>query len=281
MNRYFLMFCRFLLIAILMANFLSCKEEMPWEVTPDDPPTEDPVNNNKPQGGVNLRPLFEQYGLTASNQGARGTCGVFATTGMIEFERAHALKEVNRLSQEYLNWAADMAEGIRADGALLEHLMEGLALYGICEASYMPYEANYNPLLQPSAAAKENAAPRKGGKAVWIKHWAPGKDYVGWTSKHFDQVIKLLDDGHPVAVGTVWSKVFLNDGEIPMQDEDEVNWGGHGILFVGYQYDEKKAGGGYFIFRNSWGESFGDKGYGTMPFAFALKYANDAVALNY
>ena len=39
-----------------------------------------------------------------------------------------------------------------------------------------------------------------------------------------------------------------------------------------------QAGGGYFIFRNSWGPNWGDHGYGYMPFHYVKSYCNDMVA---
>ena len=39
--------------------------------------------------------------------------------------------------------------------------------------------------------------------------------------------------------------------------------GGHAIVIVGY--DEEKR---LFTFRNSWGEDWGDKGYGYLPYDY-------------
>jgi C1A family cysteine protease len=39
--------------------------------------------------------------------------------------------------------------------------------------------------------------------------------------------------------------------------------GGHAVLAVGYD-DARRA----FFIRNSWGASWGDKGYGTMPYQY-------------
>lgn len=50
---------------------------------------------------------------------------------------------------------------------------------------------------------------------------------------------------------------------------------GHSIDFVGYRASKKFPGEGYLIFRNSWGTSFGEQGYGYMSFEYAMKYTND------
>jgi hypothetical protein len=51
----------------------------------------------------------------------------------------------------------------------------------------------------------------------------------------------------------------------------------HSVALVGYGEGKEFPGGGYFIFRNSWGPEWGDEGYGYMPFDYVLKYANDLV----
>jgi C1A family cysteine protease len=37
---------------------------------------------------------------------------------------------------------------------------------------------------------------------------------------------------------------------------------GHSIDFVGFKQDRRFPGGGYLIFRNSWGTGFQEQGYG-------------------
>ena len=54
---------------------------------------------------------------------------------------------------------------------------------------------------------------------------------------------------------------------------------GHSIVFVGYEDKPKQMGGGVFLFRNSNGPQWGNKGYGTMSYAYARAYANDALWL--
>ena len=50
-------------------------------------------------------------------------------------------------------------------------------------------------------------------------------------------------------------------------------------MLTGYTDDAQRPGGGVFLFRNSDGPKWGKDGYGTMSFAYAQRYANDALWL--
>jgi len=52
--------------------------------------------------------------------------------------------------------------------------------------------------------------------------------------------------------------------------------GGHEVLLVGYEDDVREKGGGRFLVRNSWGEGWGDGGYGTVPYAYVECFCNEA-----
>jgi len=59
------------------------------------------------------------------------------------------------------------------------------------------------------------------------------------------------------------SEKVAKTGIVPLPENTERMLGGHAIVLVGYD-NEKKL----FIFRNSWGEQWGDKGYGYLPFEY-------------
>ena len=233
--------------------------------------------------GKTLRPLFEKHGITLKNQANRPTCSIFTIVGLIEFERANVLGEKIPLSVDYLNWAANKVEGVDADGSFFHFAIDGMARYGICADDYMPYAVRYSTKFEPSEAAKAEAKTRTIGKQVWIKAWDPAN---GITKEQLKEVQKQLDNEHPVAIGFQWpkekvekDKKYLDKGELAILEREDV-FDGHSILIVGYQTDANTPGGGYLIFKNSYGESFGDGGYGRIPYEYAFRYANDAMALH-
>ena len=65
--------------------------------------------------------------------------------------------------------------------------------------------------------------------------------------------------------------------EIPVLDSKHI--GGHAMLLVGYVDDEAITGGGYFLVRNSWGDDWGEGGYGKIPYAYIELFATSAATI--
>ncbi|PIU81379.1 cysteine protease, partial [Candidatus Micrarchaeota archaeon CG06_land_8_20_14_3_00_50_6] len=78
----------------------------------------------------------------------------------------------------------------------------------------------------------------------------------------------------PVMFGfTVYNSIReAKEGKIPFPEKGESVLGGHAVLAVGYD-DGMRIGKstGAFIIRNSWGDEWGDKGYGYLPYEYVLQ----------
>jgi hypothetical protein len=81
-----------------------------------------------------------------------------------------------------------------------------------------------------------------------------------------DQMRGCLASGFPFVFGFAvyhsWTTA-QKDGRVPLPAVDEPVIGGHAVMAVGY--DDRTQ---QFTIRNSWGEEWGDRGYGTMPYAY-------------
>jgi C1A family cysteine protease len=64
------------------------------------------------------------------------------------------------------------------------------------------------------------------------------------------------------------SRAVRRTGVLPVPTRRDAFVGGHAVLAVGYQASTRR-----FIFRNSWGRCWGDRGYGYMPFEFIASAA--------
>jgi C1A family cysteine protease len=83
-----------------------------------------------------------------------------------------------------------------------------------------------------------------------------------------DFLLPVLAEKLPIACGIVVYTSFESDyacttGYVPMPSYTETLLGGHAILLVGYDMDKSM-----FIFRNSWGITYGQQGYGFIPFSY-------------
>lgn len=247
-----------------------------------------------PKAEVDLRPEITKLGLGIRDQGDRGTCSVFATTFLIEYHTARKAKTRTKisdlqLSEEYLNWAKNAANHEEKDGGFFTEIIAGYQGFGIVPSTDMPYQAAFHP-KHPDTPSKSVITT---GKAVtrypvtFIKNWDNTK---GMSASELTAALNALRAGHPVATGIWWlanfetvtvDKVPLLK-EYPRSDNSGSNppmFDGHSIDLVGFHEGKQFPGGGYFIFRNSFGTGFGDDGYGYVSFDYIRNYSNDAIVI--
>jgi hypothetical protein len=235
-------------------------------------------SRNQPE--VDLRPTIHKMEIPIRNQGNRGTCSIFATTFLIDYMYAKDRDVKHELfSEEYLNDVKNLATGDDWDGGMFTDIYTGFEKYGIVKLDLDRYRETFNPAEKVSKdllSDGEKFTPRF--KAKWIKVW---NNTTGLEPSELSAVLDELRKGVPVATGLRWPNNFETETikGIPVMKTPGPNGvtDGHSIAFVGFKKDAAFPGGGYLIFRNSWGKSFQEDGYGYMPFKFAMKYANDIV----
>jgi len=241
---------------------------------------------------VDLRPKIRSYGLHVRDQGSRGTCTVFATTFLIEYQRAGmSAPDPHYLSEEYLNWAGNKATGEDQDGGFFTKYISGFSDYAISGERKMPYQASFDPAHPdtPSATlitSAEKLFPVRYPFTI-LKVW---DNTTGMTNAELESALDTLRSGRPVATGIWWQTNFATVTvhgvpllkDYPRSAETGSNppmFDGHSIDLVGFRSAKEFPGGGYFIFRNSWGTSFGNHGYGFVSCQYLRTYSNDAIAI--
>jgi hypothetical protein len=235
-------------------------EETPKGAEPDGLPTK-----------VDLRPLFEKCGLDRREQGKRPTCSVFTMVGALEFAAAKSQPNGERLSVEFLNWAANQRRRGSSDGGFFSDLWNGFAAYGICKEQDMPYRTEFDPTQTPNSRVLAAARSRLelGLKLRWIKKWNVN---TGLSDSEFRGIENTLSGGWPVCGGFRWPKQEQWKRDVLQMCPPEAVYDGHSVLLVGFRHDAEQPGGGVFIFRNT---SRGGRD-GFMPYDYARAYMNDA-----
>jgi C1A family cysteine protease len=232
------------------------------------------INKQLP-ANVDLRPKFAVLGLGPRDQGERPTCSVFTMTVALEFANAAASQRGERLSVEYLNWAANQMRRNPRDGGFFSDMWNGFAKHGICSEEQMPYQTKFASENSPDAAATASAKARcaLGLQLHWIKRW---NVKTGLKEEEFNAIKNTLNQGWPVCGGFRWPNKELWKKDVLQMCPANAVYDGHSILLVGYQDDSAQAGGGAFIFRNT--NRGGRDGY--MPYEYAKAYMNDALWIN-
>jgi hypothetical protein len=129
--------------------------------------------------------------------------------------------------------------------------------------------------MRPSSIRLRNRAPTPLGLQLhWIKEWNVN---TGLTDEHLAGIRRTLSEGWPVCGGFRWPKqAKWVDGVLQMCPSNAV-YDGHSVLLVGYRDDARQPGGGVFMFRNT----AGDGHDGSMPYAYAQAFMNDAAWVDY
>jgi len=197
------------------------------------------------------------------NQGALGSCTAFSTAkGAREALDLRDDNQFTPLSALYLYYHTRAAEGnIQSDcGATLRNAVKILSTRGCATHDDWLYDQNAFHTLPNQNA--ESSAPRF--KIV---------EYHRLTT--LEEMLRCLADGYPFVGGVSayshwYSKEVVAGGKICYPRDGDSDLGGHAICFTGYDVGES-----ILQFKNSWGEDWGDKGYGYLPLNYVEKYGWD------
>ena len=201
---------------------------------------------------VDLRSLCSPV----EDQGNLGSCTANALVGALEYlEVKDKVKVFEDLSRLFVYYNERVIEGtVKSDaGASLRDGIKTLADQGVCGELLWPYKIS-KFTTKPSTACYKAALSHKIGSYYAIVT--------------VDQMRQCLAEGFPFVFGfTVYesfeSAIVAKTGSVPMPGKKEKVLGGHAVMAVGY-IDALKR----FIVRNSWGTSWGMKGYFTIPYAY-------------
>ncbi len=218
---------------------------------------------------------------TARYQSDRNTCTPFANAASVELLLAQK-GEYRQLSPEFLYWIM-RNDLLHIDQCLIgwkqgttnsQQAKDVLEELGICsEESW-----TYSPTIELGKEAEPNDAAYAEAKSIQIVE----KEYYSHRAEPNAKnvalrILKQLQDDCPVAMGiptyrfendnkgssnwinarAVNSGIVFGPGESVYEGKRPLEIAGHVVCIVGFQADPNAPGGGWFIFKNSWGTRFG------------------------
>lgn len=203
------------------------------------------------------------------DQGDLGSCTGNALAGIVAMQLAieKKIKIDNKASTTpsrlfiYYNERAMMGTINEDSGAYIRDGIKSLNRQGACFEDTWPYVISKFK-VRPNPLAYKNALPNT------------VKQYQRVNVPDINTKKQVLISNYGIVFGIAVYESFESTnasktGIIPMPDPDEVMLGGHAMVIIGY--DDNKVIGkskGAFEVRNSWGLSWGDKGYCWIPYDY-------------
>jgi hypothetical protein len=186
-----------------------------------------------------------------------------------------------------------LAESLAANknlkgGCLIRRCFEAVETRGVCRYSIWPY-ANMQVTQMFGGTASAAEYP-PGAHEDACKHRVLSGLYLLRAPNNVDEMRGILSGANgrrpmPVCAGLAIFEGCSENGRFDFPEAEERDGrlvsknafkGGHEVLLVGYEDDPAEKGGGRFILRNSWGEEWGDGGYGTVSYAYVECFCNEA-----
>ena len=232
---------------------MAIKRSLGW--IPDLPDQRDfklAVSNVALPSAVDLRPLMPPV----YDQLALGSCTANAIAAAVEFERAKQKLPHITPSRLFIYYNERVLEdSVDSDsGATLRDGMKAISDPGVCSESDWPYNIEKFAVKPPARDFKI----------------APFNRAISYLSvgQAVNPMRSCLASGYPFVFGMSVYDSFLSDevartGIVPMPGPQESLQGGHAPLGVGYD-DSRRL----FLGRNSWGVSWGIKGYFWIPYEY-------------
>ena len=233
---------------------------------------------NKLPARVDLR----QWCSPVEDQLTLGACTANAVVGMVEYfqKRAYGIHiEGSRLFVYKATRKLMLTVG--DSGAWLRSAMGALVLFGVPDEKYFPYTfdgANVNPNWDSEPDAFLYSLAHHYSAINYFCHDPLGKKI---DKKDVLRSVKTyLAAGIPAMFGFFGFPSFEDSdtpGSIPYPCKSEQAEWGHAVMAVGY--DDKKVivntrsnekTKGALMIRNSWGRSWGQDGYGWLPYDYIL-----------
>jgi len=218
-------------------------------------------------------------------QGAHHTCSAQAVVALLELMEKRAFGRDVRLSPLFLHYEAKRRAGkIGTSGVFLAEVMAALTKSGIAPEEEWPSVESTGGLgssidLQPTASAYEKALRFEGLRCFRLDRF---EGDAGREEALVARIKSFLAASIPCTLDFPLYQGVLEetaaDGLVSLPPEGTRTLAQHTVLVVGYDDeleipdrrgpDDRTRGA--FLVKNSWSEAWGERGYGWLPYRWAL-----------
>ncbi|MFZ3229719.1 MAG: C1 family peptidase [Pseudobdellovibrio sp.] len=216
------------------------------------------------------------------SQGQRGACTYFVISSLIESLIHKSINRTIDISEEHMAWVSKEKGKMRANEEDSSVAVNAAAVqkFGFMLEVDLPYQPSWFDKGMPCEGKKNKSHI----EPICFSHNGPdptrpvinGKNFifeaVDSSSLDVVQAMSRLDSpvtasilAHPL----IWSNSRKN-GKLNLTSKlkkecqnNKVSCSAHAVLIVGYNLEKK-----IFTFKNSWGEDWGNNGYGSISFDY-------------
>jgi C1A family cysteine protease len=204
-----------------------------------------------PLSFVDLRPMDSPI----FDQGSLGSCTGNALAGALQFLEKKDKVPYTALSRLFIYYDERVVENtVNIDsGAQIRDGIKTLVKLGVCSETCWPYN------IQNFAAQPNQNCYKEASKHRILSYY---------RLNTLGDMLHCLDNGYPFIFGFSCYQSFESEevaktGIVNMPGKEEQLLGGHAVTCVGYDDNTQR-----FLVRNSWGISWGQQGYFTIPYAY-------------